>query len=73
MQRDDVKELFNELIECQEKRLLKCANEIIPCLTSDDILQPNDFPELESHPYFRYEEGVLKGMHTAKMAYLLNC
>ena len=72
MQRDAAKELFDELIEYQEKKLLKCAREIIPHLSSDDILQPNDFQELENHPYFRYEEGVLKGMHTAKIAYLAN-
>lgn len=72
MKLDAAKELFDELIEFQEKKLLKCASEIIPHLTSDDILQPNDFPELENHPFFRYEEGVLKGMHTAKIAYLAN-
>lgn len=63
-----MQELFDELISFQEKKLLKLAQEINPQMTSDDILQPNDFPELENHPYFRYEEGVLKGLHTAKMA-----
>lgn len=62
--------LFDELIESQEQRLLKFASLIIPNITSDDLLQPNDYPELESHPYFRYEEGVLKGIHAAKMAVL---
>lgn len=62
--------LLDELIEYQEKRLLKIAQEIIPNITSDDILQPNDYPELENHPFFRYEEGVLKGIHTARMALL---
>ena len=62
--------LFNELIEHQEQKLLKLAASIIPNITPDDILQPNDYPELENHPYFRYEEGVLKGIHTAKMAVL---
>ncbi len=63
-----MEEVFEELIQFQEKKLLKIANEISPRITSDDILQPNDFPELESNPYFRYEEGVLKGIHTAHMA-----
>ena len=62
--------LFNELIEFQEKKLLKYAASIIPNITPDDILQPNDYPELENHPFFRYEEGVLKGLHSAKMAVL---
>lgn len=58
------------MIAQQEVRLLKLATEILPHVTSDDILQPNDFPELENHPYFRYEEGVLKGMHAARIAIL---
>ena len=60
--------LFDELIEQQEKKLLEYAATIIPNVTSDDILQPNDYPELENHPFFRYEEGFLKGIHAAKMA-----
>jgi hypothetical protein len=28
-------------------------------------MQPNDFPELENHPFFRYEEGVLEGLQSA--------
>ena len=62
--------LFNELIDLQEKKLFRYAAKIIPNITSDDILQPNDYPELENHPFFRYEEGVLKGLHSAKMAVL---
>ena len=52
-------------IKHQEKKLLTLAREIIPHLTSDDIMQPNDFPELENHPVFRYEEGILQGLKTA--------
>jgi len=61
-------ELLDELIAFQEKKLLACAAEIVPNITPDDILQPNDYDELENHPYFRYEEGVLKGLQSAKMA-----
>jgi len=63
-------ELCNELIELQEKKLLKLASSIVPNVTPDDILQPNDYPELENHSFFRYEEGVLKGLYSAKMAAL---
>ena len=62
--------LFNELIDLQEKKLLSYAATIIPNITTDDILQPNGYPELENPPFFRYEEGVLKGLHSAKMAVL---
>jgi hypothetical protein len=65
-----VEKLFNELIALQKQKLLICARELIPYITEDDLLQPNDFPLLENHPYFRYEEGVLEGLLTARMAYL---
>jgi hypothetical protein len=62
--------MFDELITLQRKKVYNCALRILPHLTEDDILQPNDFPELEMNPHFRYEEGVLEGLLTARMAYL---
>ncbi|MES2344479.1 MAG: hypothetical protein V4494_00875 [Chlamydiota bacterium] len=65
-----MKKIFDELIEAQNKKIYACAERIVPRITQDDLLQPNDFPELETHPYFRYEEGILEGLMTARMAYL---
>lgn len=62
--------LFDDLVEGQRKKLLSFARKIIPNATPDDLLQPNDFPGLEQNPLFRYEEGVLEGLLTARMAYL---
>jgi len=62
--------LLDELIEGQKAKLLKTAQRIIPHVSDDDLLQPNDFPELELHPYFRYEEGILDGLRVAKTALL---
>lgn len=63
-------QLLNELIEDQQKKLLATAQRIVPRITSDDLLQPNDFPELELHPHFRYEEGILDGLRVARTALL---
>ena len=60
--------ILDELIAQQQNVLLALGRSIVPGLTSDDVLQPNDFPELEMHPYFRYEEGVLHGLQAAKAA-----
>ena len=60
--------LFDELIEMQRKKVLTCAQRLIPNITGEDLLQPNDYPELELNPHFRYEEGVLEGLLTAQMA-----
>lgn len=65
---EEIKNLFKELIEGQQKKLFKLGREIIPYLTHEDLLQPNDYPALENNPIFRYEEGVLEGLKTAEMA-----
>lgn len=65
-----MKNLLNDLILQQRFRLLLLAREINPSITPEDLLQPCDFPELENHPYFRYEEGVLAGLLTVQSAFL---
>lgn len=65
---ESVKEILEELVEQQRGKLLKLAREFVPQATSDDILQPNDFEELESNVLFRYEEGVLAGILAASSA-----
>ncbi len=65
--RQELKTL-DELIEHQQKVLLSAGLKFVPNLTMDDILQPNDYPELEENPYFRYEEGILAGLLTARTA-----
>ena len=65
-----MEEIFEDLIELQKKKLLSLAQQLVPHITPDDLLQPNDFSVLENSPYFRYEEGVLEGLLTAQMSYL---
>lgn len=60
--------LLNELEEGQKKQVMAIGRRLIPTLTEEDMLQPNDYPELENNPHFRYEEGVLAGIQTAHMA-----
>jgi len=61
-------DLLKELIQEQDKNLLRLGRRIVPTLTPEDLLQPNDYPELENHPEFRYEEGILAGYRTLQMA-----
>ena len=61
-------ELLEEIIQGQKAKLLNIAQRIVPNVTDDDLLQPNDFPELEFHPHFRYEEGILDGLQVARAA-----
>lgn len=63
-----MQKLLDELIANQRKKLLETARRILPRVTEDDLLQPNDFPELEFHPHFRHEEGILDGLMIARAA-----
>lgn len=60
--------LLEELEEGQKKQLFEIGRRIVPNLTQEDLLQPNDYPELENHPHFRYEEGILAGIQSVKAA-----
>lgn len=68
MDKKAVEHLLQEMIDLQQAKVLSSARRILPHLTTDDILQPNDFPELENHPHFRYDEGVLEGLKSVQMA-----
>jgi hypothetical protein len=61
---------LSELIAHQKTKLLGMANLLYPELSLDDLLQPNDYPNLENNPLFRYEEGILAGLLLAQTALL---
>lgn len=70
-QKNELKKVFaliDEIAQGQQKKVEQCAARIVPHITREDLLQPNDFPELENHPHFRYEEGLLAGIYTVQMA-----
>ena len=64
----NIDSVFLDLIEGQKAKMLEFARTLIANITAEDLLQPQDYPELENHAYFRYEEGVLEGLLTAQMA-----
>lgn len=65
-----IEELLEEIVEAQREKVLRCGRNFVPMLTTEDVLQPNDYPELENNPHFRYEEGVLEGVQTVRAALL---
>lgn len=63
-----IEQTIQEMVLKQQEDLLKSAQRLVPNITAEDILQPNDFPVLEKHPDFRYDEGILAGILAAQMA-----
>lgn len=66
----EIKALLTELKEQQQQKLVALGRTFIPTFTPDDLLQPNDFAELELNPHFRYEEGILHGIQSVEAAIL---
>lgn len=64
-----MEKILEEMINQQENKLLSIAKRYIPNISKEDLLQPFDYPILENHPYFRYEEGVLQGMKMVQAAF----
>ena len=60
--------LMNELVEHQQAKVLQVARARLSHLTGDDILNPQDFPQLMSDPFFNYEEGLAAGLMAAQIA-----
>jgi len=65
---EDFETLFEEMIAQQRGKVLAVARSINPRLTEDDILSPQDFPELIEDSRFNYEDGLLAGLISAQMA-----
>ena len=62
MKANELQKMVSEMIALQQQKLQEVGESIMPNLTSDDLLQPQDIPALENDPRFRYEEGMLAGM-----------
>ena len=60
--------LFDAMVEQQRAKVLRLAREAVPYISSEDVMNPNDFPELKAHPSFEYEDGLLGGLIAAQIA-----
>jgi hypothetical protein len=65
---EEVDRYLEQMVEHQRAKVLRIAREVNPVLTADDILNPQDFPALVGDEAFNYEDGLLAGMISAKIA-----
>jgi hypothetical protein len=64
---DEVERVVRELEEHQTHKVLDLARRLRPNLTSEDILNPHDFPEL-GDPDWQFEDGMLTGIQSVAAA-----
>lgn len=60
--------LLQRMEDQQRKKVLRLAREAVPNIGPEDVMNPHDFPELKAHPTFEYEDGILAGLVSAKIA-----
>ncbi len=63
---------LEEMIRMQREKVLRLARARIPHLTSDDVLNPHDFPELMRDPIFNFEDGITAGLLQAQISLRAN-
>jgi hypothetical protein len=63
-----VDRLMLEMVSLQEEKVLEMARRIHPGLTSEDIRNPHDFPDLVENGIWNFEDGILAGLRSAHMA-----
>lgn len=55
---------LEQMEELQGRKVIELARRLKPGLTSDDIKNPHDFPELDD-PDWHYADGLLTGIQSA--------
>ena len=63
-----INKILDKMIKHQETKVLKIGRELVPDITLDDIRNPQDFPELNKDAIFNYEDGILTGYLSVKIA-----
>jgi hypothetical protein len=59
---------LQKMIDLQRAKVLRLARELSPHLTPEDILNPQDSPELMADSTFNFEDGHLAGLISAQIA-----
>lgn len=64
----EIERTLTELHTYQTQKAQRIAQRLRPDLTSEDLLNPDNFREIISSPEFMYEDGIAAGILSAKMA-----
>lgn len=70
METNQLLTLLDELIGHQQTKVLHIARELAPGITPEDLRNPQDYRILAENQRFNFEDGILAGYLSAKMAVL---
>ena len=60
--------LYERMITQQQAKVLRLAREVVPNITPEELRNPHDFPKLKEHATFEFEDGLLSGLISARVA-----
>lgn len=64
----EVEEVLERMISQQRDKVRDVALDILPHLSPDELQDPQDHPEVTDDAMFNFEDGLLAGLMSARMA-----
>jgi hypothetical protein len=64
----DVEAVLERLISQQRDKVVEVALDILPHLTPEQVQNPQAYPEIATDAMFNFEDGVLAGLMSARLA-----
>lgn len=64
----EIDALLERMITQQREKVMAVALDILPDLIPDQIQDPQDYPEIAADTMFNYEDGLLAGFISVRMA-----
>ena len=64
----DIEAVLARLIDQQREKMQDVALDILPHLPPEQVQNPHDYPEVAEDAVFNYEDGMLAGLMSARMA-----
>jgi hypothetical protein len=68
----EIDTVFERLIRQQRDKIKEVALDILPHLPPEQMQDPHDYPAVADDAMFNYEDGVLAGLMSARMALRTN-
>lgn len=68
----EIEAVLERLIRQQRDKVLEVALDIVPHVSSEQMQDPHEYPEVAEDPIFNFEDGFLAGLMSARMALRAN-
>jgi hypothetical protein len=68
----DIEAVLERLISQQRVKIAEVAQDIMPQLTAEQAQNPHDYPEIADDAMYNFEDGLLAGLISARMALRTN-